>query len=185
MNSAMSATDSYAKIIPLLYTNFRLDKVTFRVVSMTGSNQGGNHGLLVLDDSMGVPSAGNLEYSDLMSRGGAMGAKLFSNIASEWVPTEPEDLNYRDAQTNELSVCYAAALPSNTTNDLIVGKLFADIHFTARTINYVSPASLQTLKSICGEFEQRLLARTMKEMSVDNYDTPSRQEIEHSINAAL
>lgn len=156
LKDALANTASYAKTFSTVYTNFQLHRITFRVISMQGSNVGGNHGILVMDDSMGFPAASDVSYADLISRGGSTGGKLWTDLATEWVPTEPEDYNYRDSQTKELALYYAAELPANLTTATVLCKLVADIHLTARTFNTATPTTLAEMRAVLNDMESKM-----------------------------
>lgn len=167
--TALASSGGYQTTIPVIYTNFRINRVSFRVVPLVPLTQGGAHSMVILDDSMGIPTtlpSGGNAFNLVTSRGGAVTAKITSPLAAEWVPTEPEDQNYRDATTVEIGVVYAAVGPSNFTASQVVSKLFADINLTARTFSPVTPTNFRDVAA-------RLQATTSEDLTLNVEMLPS------------
>lgn len=141
IQSALEKANSFLKIIPTIYTNFQIQQVTFRIISLVGSSTGGMHAVFVLDASMGFPACTSMDFSDVVSRGGSTSGKLWTDLAIDWVPTEPNDLNYQSASSKAIQLMYAVELPAaaSSTADLVVAKLIADIRCVARTVNPAAP----------------------------------------------
>lgn len=151
LQNALSKANSFLKIIPTIYTNYQVQHITFRVISLLGSNYGGVHAALVLDDSMGYPACSAMDYADVVSRGGSTTSKLYTDLAIDWVPTDPADVSYKDVTDNIAQIMYAVVLPGilDKNNDTLIGKLVADIRCVARTINpAVPPAEVCRLLGI-------------------------------------
>lgn len=140
LQTALSKADSYLKVLTTVYTNFQIQQVTFRILSLVGSNTGGVHSALILDKSMSFPVCNVMSYADVVSRGGSTTGKLYTNLALDWVPTEPNDLNFKGIADQEMQLMYSVELPAPVTSNTIVSKLMADIRCVARTINPATPS---------------------------------------------